>query len=224
VNLPASVKHKRYRQEFRTRFCEGLLARRVLIAEGATEASAMTAVALRLSELNPGAYSSLEALGICTLDAGSETQVADLARLYRELGKEVFAICDKQAPDDEATIRAEVNELFMHAEKGFEDLVLKNTTQTAMERFIDAIGWPPHLASKFPSPKAEPVDALFDYFTWAKGDRSIADFLVSCEEQEIPEWIKQTCIRIKELCEPESRDEDAIEGEEAGGQDGEHHV
>ncbi|WP_244120405.1 ATP-dependent nuclease, partial [Burkholderia gladioli] len=40
VSLPESVKLKRYRQEFRTRFCEGLLARRVLVAEGATEASA----------------------------------------------------------------------------------------------------------------------------------------------------------------------------------------
>jgi putative ATP-dependent endonuclease of OLD family len=38
IELPASIKHKRYRQEFRTRFCEGLLARRILLAEGATEA------------------------------------------------------------------------------------------------------------------------------------------------------------------------------------------
>ena len=31
VQLPDSVKHKRYRQEFRTRFCEALLSRRVLV-------------------------------------------------------------------------------------------------------------------------------------------------------------------------------------------------
>jgi len=30
IALPESVKPKRYRQEFRTRFCEGLLARRIL--------------------------------------------------------------------------------------------------------------------------------------------------------------------------------------------------
>ena len=52
VILPDSVKQKRYRQEFRTRFCEGLLARRVLVAEGATEATAIPVVARRLSELN----------------------------------------------------------------------------------------------------------------------------------------------------------------------------
>ena len=51
VNLPESVKHKRYRQEFRTRFCEGLLSRRMLLAEGATEATAFPAVARRLKVL-----------------------------------------------------------------------------------------------------------------------------------------------------------------------------
>ena len=59
ITLPESVKHKRYRQEFRTRFCEGLLSRRVLIAEGATEASAFPVAARRLAELNPQSYVSL---------------------------------------------------------------------------------------------------------------------------------------------------------------------
>jgi putative ATP-dependent endonuclease of OLD family len=88
IALPDSVKHKRYRQEFRTRFCEGLLSRRVLIAEGATEASAFPVAARRLSELNPATYASLEALGICIIDAGTESQIADLAGLYKGLGKE----------------------------------------------------------------------------------------------------------------------------------------
>ena len=92
VELPPSIKHKRYRQEFRTRFCEGLLSRRVLLAEGATEAASMPAVARRLSELDPTAFSSLEALGVCTIDAGSDSQIADLAKLYHGLGRTVFAV------------------------------------------------------------------------------------------------------------------------------------
>jgi putative ATP-dependent endonuclease of the OLD family len=94
VVLPESVKLKRYRQQFRTRFCEGLLARRVLLAEGTTEAAALPAAARRLSELNPATYASLEALGISVLDAGSENQIADLARLYKTIGKETFALCE----------------------------------------------------------------------------------------------------------------------------------
>lgn len=101
-----------------------------------------------------------------------------------------------------------VDELFMHGEKGFEALVLKNTTQAAMERFVDRIDWPPHLVVKFPDPKADSVNALSAYFSWSKGDRSIADFLASCQEQEIPEWIRHTCIRLKALCQPEAPDGD----------------
>jgi putative ATP-dependent endonuclease of the OLD family len=95
VKLPENVRLKRYRQEFRTRFCEGLLARRVLIAEGATEASAFPVACRRLAELKPDTYSSLEALGICTVDAGSDTNIPGMAQLYRDLGKRTFALCDK---------------------------------------------------------------------------------------------------------------------------------
>src|SRR5262249_48061089 len=99
IALPDSVKPKRYRQEFRTRFCEGLLARRIMVAEGATEAMSFPVVCRRLAELEPGKYMSLEALGICTIDAGGEASIPDLAKLYSDLGKETFAICDKQ-PDE----------------------------------------------------------------------------------------------------------------------------
>lgn len=212
VKLPDSVKHKRYRREFRTRFCEALLSRRVLIAEGATETAAMPAVARRLSELNPETYSSLEALGITTLDAGTDSQIADLAKLYKGLGKEVFAVCDKQTEESEEKIKAEVDRLHMHEEDGFEDLVLKNTTQDAIERFVTDLEWPQHLMDQYGDPNSDPVNALSDYFDWAKGIHGIADFLVTCSEDDIPEWIRQTCISLREHCKPpESGNDEAAE-------------
>jgi len=209
INLPDSVKHKRYRQEFRTRFCEGLLSRRLLIAEGATEATALPAVARRLSELNSDTYSSLEALGICVVDAGSETQIADLANLYSELGKEVYAVCDKQDQESKNEIEEGVDQLFMHQEDGFEDLVLNNTTTEAIERFIDLLDWPPHLLQEFPNPKEDPYNSLFEYFKWSKGNWGIADFLSQCSEDEIPAWIKETCIELKEICGYNRKEESA---------------
>ena len=202
VSLPDSVKHKRYRQEFRTRFCEGLLSRRIPIAEGAAEASAFPAAARRLAELAPAKYSSLEALGICTIDAGTETQIADLGGLYRSLGKTVYGLCDKQSAADEAAIKAEVDELFMHSEKGFEGLVLKNTTTAALERFADLVTWPPHLLTKYPRPKDDVAAALSDYFRWAKGNWGIADFLTQCDVDEIPQWLRDCCVRLRELAQP----------------------
>lgn len=202
VALPESVKHKRYRQEFRTRFCEGLLSRRVLIAEGATEATSFPIAARRLAELNPATYASLEALGICVIDAGTESQIADLAGLYRSLGKRTFALCDKQTDAAKAAIEAQVEQLFMHEEKGIENLVLKNTTQAALERFAEALEWPPHLLVKYPTPKAQAVAALTEYFGWSKGNWGIADFLAQCSENEIPEWLRAACAALKNLCDP----------------------
>ena len=222
VSLPDSVKHKRYRQEFRTRFCEGLLSRRILIAEGATEASAFPAVARRLAELTPAIYSSLEALGICTIDAGTETQIADLARLYRSLGKTVYGFCDKQSAVDEAAIKAEVDELFMHPEKGFEDLVIKGTTTAALERFADLINWPPHLLTKYPNPKDDVAAALSDYFRWTKGNWGIADFLTQCTEDEIPQWLRDCCSTLKELTQTAPEEAPSAENDDsADASDGE---
>ncbi|MBA5775643.1 AAA family ATPase [Stappia sp. F7233] len=202
IALPDSVKPKRYRQEFRTRFCEGLLARRILVAEGATEAAAFPVVCRRLSELKPNTYSSLEALGVCTIDAGSQNSIPDMAKLYRELGRRVFAICDKQEAANKALIEAQVELLLMHDEKGFEDLVLKNTTQEALKRFAKLIDWPPHLTAKYPDLEASATEALRDYFGWTKANWGIADFLAQCSEAEIPAWLREACVAIKDTCAP----------------------
>lgn len=201
INLPESVKPKRYRQEFRTRFCEGLLARRVMVAEGATEAMALPVAARRLAELNPDIYAPLETLGICTIDAGSDSQVADLGGLYRDLGKTTFGICDKQTPEAQAAIASKVHTLLMHTEDDFEDLVLNNTTQAALKRFGNALSWPKHIASEMDWTK-DPKKALRKYFGWAKGHGSLADFLAQCTESEIPQWIRDACVQLKAICDP----------------------
>ncbi len=216
VKLPESVKHKRYRQEFRTRFCEGLLSRRILLAEGATEASAFPVVARRLAELDPGNYTSLEALGICTIDAGTESQLADLGRLYRGLGKTVFAVCDKQSAANEASIKAQVDEFFMHNEKGIEELVLNNTTTAALKRFADLLTWPQHLSQKYPDPKVDVVNSVREYFGWAKGSWGLADYLAQCTEDEIPQWMRDTCIRIRKISQPYLQEAPADEDSAAG--------
>jgi putative ATP-dependent endonuclease of the OLD family len=202
IALPESVKPKRYRQEFRTRFCEGLLARRILIAEGAAEAAAFPVVCRRLADLNPETYSSLEALGICTIDAGGEANIPDIAKLYRDLGKRTFSICDKQSNEHRALIEAQVEVMFMHDEEGIEDLVLKSTTEEALRRFTKLIDWPPHLKAKYPNPETQAQAALSEYFGWTKGNWGVADFLAQCTEVEIPQWLREACISLKAACTP----------------------
>lgn len=208
VELPDSVKAKRYRQEFRTRFCEGLLARRVLIAEGATETASFPVAARRLAEIDPDTYSSFEALGLCVMDAGGDRNIPDLAKLYGDLGKTIYAICDKQEPENEAAIATRVTKLFMHGETDIEKLVLRNTTQAAMERFIDAMPLPQHLVTKYPDPKAQASTVISEFFAWSKGNLGLAEFIAQCEEAEIPKWIRDTCKELRTLCQPTLPTED----------------
>ena len=210
VTLPPDLKLKTYRQEFRTRFCEGLLSRRVLIVEGQTEATAFPVVCRRLAELNPIKFKSLEALGICTLDAGGETKIAGIAEFFRELGKRTFALCDKQEATNQASIENEVELLLMHDMKGFEKLVLDGTTEAALQRFASTLEWPPHLAHRCPSRIVRIHDALADYFSWAKGNSGIADFIAQCSEAEIPEWLQNTCEKLMRACDPVSAEAKVI--------------
>lgn len=202
ITLPDNLKLKVYRQEFRTRFCEGLLSRRVLIAEGETETTAFPVVCRRLSELNPTKYKSLEALGICTLSAGGDSKIPSMAKLFRGLGKRTFALCDQQEAADQALIKAEVELLLMHDKKGIEALVLEGTTEAALQRFAGTLEWPPHLTAKYPDLVAQARDALADYFSWAKGNWGIADFIAQCSEAEIPEWLRDACEKLMQVCDP----------------------
>ena len=210
VTLPPDLKLKTYRQEFRTRFCEGLLSRRVLIVEGQTEAIAFPVVCRRLAELNPAKFKSLESLGICTLDAGGETKIVGMAGLFRELGKCTFALCDKQEAANQAAIENEVDLLLMHGMKGFEELILDGTTEAALQRFASILKWPRHLTQRYPDPVAQAHDALAEYFSWAKGNSSIADFIAQCSEAEIPEWLQNTCEKLMRACDPVSAETEVI--------------
>ncbi|WP_170429806.1 ATP-dependent nuclease [Ruegeria arenilitoris] len=203
INLPANLKLKVYRQDFRTRFCEGLLSRRVLVAEGETETTAFPVVCRRLAELAPQKYKSLEALGVCTLNAGSDSKIPSMATLFKGLGKRTFALCDKQDAASQAQIESEVELLLMHEKKGFEALVVQGTTEDALKRFAGSIEWPPHLAAKYPDPVADASNALSDYFSWAKGNWGIADFLAQCSEAEIPEWLRDACTSLMNTCDPQ---------------------
>lgn len=123
-----------------------------------------------------------------------------MAQLFKELGKQVFALCDKQGDANKQLIESQVEQLFMHDEKGFENMVLKGATEKSLKAFGEQLCWPPHLAQKFPNPENDIHLALQEYFIWAKGCWGIADFLSQRSLDEIPEWIKLTATKLKTLC------------------------
>lgn len=210
AEYPPAVKPKKYREEFRRRFCEALLARRVLITEGRTEYDAFPAAARRLNELHPEEFKSLEALGIAIVNAETDSQIEPLGSFYRALGKIIFAVFDKQTPTSKLKIVAAVNHPYEAPEKGFENVILNGTDESALRRYANSLvsndEWPSHLSTKTPSnamPIGELKDALRDYLKWAKGSGDVADLLGQCTKQEMPKFIVETLESIQNTIEAE---------------------
>lgn len=204
AELPPGVKSKAYRVNLRTRFCEALLSRRVLIVEGETEYDAFPAAARRLCELHPAEHESLEAMGVAIICAQGDSQVAPLGDYFRRLGKTVYGVYDKQEPAQGAAIVAAVQHPFESPEASFETLLLTTTREAALRRFgirLVASGeWPPHLTNKKPtltSTVAELQEGLREYLTWKKGSAGAADLLSECTREEMPPYVVETLRSIQ---------------------------
>jgi putative ATP-dependent endonuclease of the OLD family len=210
LTFPPHIKPKAYSSEFRLRFAEALLARRVLIAEGETETAAYPAAARRLAELDPQNYASLEALGIAVFNARTDNQVAGFGTLFRGLGKAVFAVYDKQTDATrQAQIVASVDHAYEAPTKGFENLLLNETAESALRRFAAQLvadgEWPLHLAAETPQ-ATTPLDnlknALRKYLGWSKGSGGAADLLGICAMGEMSATVKAVLASIKSIAEP----------------------
>ena len=198
--------HNPGRDEFRRRFCEALLARRVLITEGKTEYDSFPAAARRLHELHPDEFKTLEAMGIAIINAETDSQIDPLGTFYRGLGKIVFAVFDKQSLSRKVEIEAAVDYPFEAPEKGFENVILNGTNESALRRYAISLvlssEWPSHLSLKIPSVSMsleDIKDALRDYLRWAKGVGSAADLLGQCTKEEMPSFIVEVLELIQTM-------------------------
>jgi putative ATP-dependent endonuclease of OLD family len=184
VVLPDNLKLKIFRDGFRTRFCEALLARRVVVVEGKTELVAYSTVARRAAELAPGQYRRLDALGWVPFDAGGQTAVASFARFFRNLGKTVATIFDQQQQAARSEIEASCDAAFEQPYAGFEHM-LRAEVRADMQAwfvrwFVNAGEWPQALAHLIPP--ANCADALYadpfvELFKHKKGDDYLTIFV-----------------------------------------------
>jgi putative ATP-dependent endonuclease of OLD family len=208
ATFPPTVKPKKYKEEFRKRFCEALLSRRVLIAEGRTEYDAFPAAARRLHELHPDEFKTLEALGIAIVNAETDSQVSPLGEYFGEMGKTVCAVFDKQAQEQKDAIKRAIPHSFEAPESSFEKVVVHGVAEVALRRYAEGLvasgDWPQHLADKTPTPQKSLHDiqvALKSYLGWAKGAGDAADLLVSCTKDEMPPFVVSTLSAIQVIAE-----------------------
>ena len=223
-SLPPAVKMKAYRCEMRTRFCEALLARRVLVVEGRTEYDAIPAAARRLASLSPTEYRLLESLGIAVVDAETDGQIVPLVRYFEALGKTVFAVYDKQ---DDSTITDTIQHGFESPEKGFEKLIAKHTGLSVIKEFIDDLveqdEWPLRECD-VPDENIEEDELrklLVKVLRKFKGSGEAALLISQCSAEEMPPFIVETLASIQELVVPEEVDDNNQEvPEEEDGEEG----
>lgn len=219
-SLPPKVKMKAYRREMRTRFCEALLARRVLIVEGRTEYDALPAASRRLAYLYPGKHRSLDSMGIAVVDAETDSQVVPLVEYFEKLGKETFAVFDKQ---DDSTISDALEHGFESPETGFERLIAKNIDISVIEEFIDELiksnEWPLRETDKPEDGIGEKElrKLLVKVLKKFKGSGEAALLIAKCNSaEEMPGFIVEMLSEIQEVV--ASKDEEsnyeADDGEE----------
>lgn len=205
ISFPKHVRPKNYNAQFRSGFAEALLAKRILIAEGSTESILYPAIARRLSEINPAEYSSLEAMGIAIFNAESENNIPLFGELFKKLGKDVFAVFDKQKPENLKKIEDNVLCGFEIPYKGIEDLLLEETDDSVLTQFylqlIENDEIPMNLtAANDPNDPVEIKKFLDRYFKQSKASRGSSELIELCEnEDQISGTIRRFLVTIKNI-------------------------
>lgn len=214
ATYPPSIKPKAYKEEMKRRYCEALLARKVLITEGRSEYDAYPACARRLSDLNSIAYKPIETLGIAVLNAESESNIAPIGKYFSDLGKTVFAVFDKQEAAKLAEIEEHVHFPYEAREKGFEKIITEGVKPEFLKSYalklVEENEWPPslnHIKPETDDELSKIKDSMFEYLRSKKGEGAAADLLVNCLEEECPEFLRNTLSSIKSEVEPDIPEE-----------------
>ncbi|MEU4374747.1 ATP-dependent nuclease [Pseudonocardia alni] len=139
VELPDDFKLKRYKENVR-QFAEAVLARAVLVVEGATEAALIPVIADRLDADPAVDYVHPDLLGLSVLDAGNDVSVPLYAPVFAGMQKSVYGLHDtpksKLATDLELKARRfDLYKVIDH--KGVEDLLVNEVSISAQRRFLE---------------------------------------------------------------------------------------
>ena len=209
VALPDNVRLKTFREGIRTRFCEALLARRVLVVEGKTEFVAYAAAARRAAERDPAHYERLDTLGWVPFDAVGQGSVASFANFFRSLGKTVATIFDQQDPVARFAIEQASDAAFEQPYQGFEAMLAAEVSPAmkawTVQWFVAAGEWPVALNALLPP--AGSAEALYAapfaaLFTHKKGDEHLSMFLEQCDIHHMPATLTHILRELKIMAMP----------------------
>lgn len=179
-----------YHQYFRSQLCEGLLARRVVVCEGATEVSILAGLSRHLVKLDATKYADLSALGYCLINSQTDSQILNHTSALSGLGKHVSVFCDAQDDTEKSAIESEADEAFIHGYKRIETLLIDEIPLVAKQRFVAKHDWPQYLLNKVPVPENDVDAALEIYLKKSKGSGGAMAVLSECSVDEVPTFLK----------------------------------
>ena len=136
------IKPKVFSREKR-QFAEAILARAVLVVEGATEAAIFPAASTVMEQsLGTDIYSHFDISGVTVFDAGGDSNTPQYGPFFSALGKQAFCFYDKPnsslSPDVSAKL-AHYTKTWESPEKGIERLLVKEMGESVLRRFLEHV-------------------------------------------------------------------------------------
>jgi putative ATP-dependent endonuclease of OLD family len=141
VALPEDFKTKRYREN-RRQFAEAVLARAVLVVEGATEAAVFPVAADVMDADSSCTYTHLDLAGVSVFNAGNDVSVPLYAPLFKSLGKPVYGWHDTPTSPFGADLSAKVDDFTSYQVidySGIEDLLIAEVPMAVKRRFLSSV-------------------------------------------------------------------------------------
>jgi putative ATP-dependent endonuclease of OLD family len=191
VKLPAGMKAKNYRQNFRRAIAEAMLARGVIVGEGVTEHDALLVVAQKLETADADRF-PLDVAGISVISADGDGNLEKLGAFFKEIGVPAFALFDRKKRTDEEIAALESSYAIARqiAQKGAEALMADETPLDRQWLYLDTLR-AEDKDGRFGIPAARPTDDALRALTIStlkglKGEGGAARLLELCEPHELP--------------------------------------
>jgi putative ATP-dependent endonuclease of OLD family len=141
VVLPEGFKLKKYREHHR-QFAEAVLARAVLVVEGATEVALFQAAADVLDADPAVDYLHPDLAGVSVFNAGGDHAVPLFAPVFAAMGKPVFGIHDQPTKPLDLALKPKSDQFTDYKEipyRGIETLLVAETPIVVQRRFAAAV-------------------------------------------------------------------------------------
>jgi len=205
VSLPEDFKAKRYRQ-YRHQFSEALLAKAVLVVEGATEAAILPIIADVLESDESCEYEHLDLAGVSIFDAQNDCSVPLFAPVFKGMGKFVFGIHDTPSSPFTDAVNSHTSDFDIYRVvpySGIEKLLVEESPMQLLRNFLSEVSlrddYPSNRRYQEPDTDSEVRTLTFELLKARKGSADgYAVILMSMcrNSSELPHSLRELLLDI----------------------------